>query len=87
MSLVSSMLLFNQKFSFPADVFSFCIVVLFYSKKKNPVLACVSFGNKTNHFSNGFLLHFHARKKKKRKRKRKKGMSMVTGTSPVKNKK
>jgi hypothetical protein len=44
---------------------SFLFVLLFFfiqkkkKKKKNPVLACVSFGNKTNHFSNGFLLHFH----------------------------
>jgi hypothetical protein len=60
MSLVSSMLLFNQK-------------------KKNPVLACVSFGNKTNHFSNGFLLHFHARKKKRKKKKDVHGDRNISG--------
>jgi hypothetical protein len=70
------MLLFNKKkkkkFSFPADVFSFCIVVLFYSKKKKKSSACLClFWKQNKPFFKWFSLTFSSTKKKKKKRTKK----------------
>jgi hypothetical protein len=72
----------KKKFSFPAYVFSFCIVVLFIQKKKSSACLCLLW-KQNKPFFKWFSLAFSRTKKKKEK---KKGMSMVTGTSPVKKK-